>query len=252
MVYKAHVEGGNIMQKVIEDNINKCTHKVMKKKKNMLKMVISSKNILNKSFIIRFLLDDTLDSYIERLDEEDVLIGIDSFIKKGFLTSEEQFISILDNFITYFFDIVSDVNFGENVFKVCINTKVWDIFLDKKYFYDNDNMEYFYYHFNLIIIDSFYHNLNLLKNDLIYELDSLSLDMNRFYIKRKSDVKKIVTLLSDICFVNKNRSYMLFSLFNRMDRSRELALNHFEILFSNYFKNIRFLMEYHNLIANII
>ena len=47
-----HVEGGNIMQKVIEDNINKCTHKVMKKKKNMLKMVISSKNILNKSFII--------------------------------------------------------------------------------------------------------------------------------------------------------------------------------------------------------
>lgn len=203
-------------------------------------MVISSKDILNKSFIIRFLLEDTLDSYIEKLDEDIVLIEIDSFVKKGYLTSEEQFISILDNFITYFLDIVSDVNFGENIFKVCINTKVWDIFLDKKYFYDNDNMEYFYY------------NLNLLKDDLIYELDSLALDMNRFDVKRKGDVKKVATLLNDICFVNKSRSYMLFSLFNKMDHSRELALNHFEILFSNYFKNIKFLMEYHNLIANII
>lgn len=175
-------------------------------------------------------------------------------LKKGYLTSEEQFISILDNFITYFLDIVSDVNFGENIFKVCINTKVWDIFLDKKYFYDNDNdnMEYFYYHFNLVIIDSFYYNLNLLKDDLIYELDSLALDINRFDVKRKGDVKKVATLLNDICFVNKSRSYMLFSLFNKMDHSRELALNHFEILFSNYFKNIKFLMEYHNLIANII
>lgn len=203
-------------------------------------MVISSKDILNKSFIIRFLLEDTLDSYIEKLDDDIVLIEIDSFVKKGYLTSEEQFISILDNFITYFLDIVSDVNFGENIFKVCINTKVWDIFLDKKYFYDNDNMEYFYY------------NLNLLKDDLIYELDSLALDMNRFDVKRKGDVKKVATLLNDICFVNKSRSYMLFSLFNKMDHSRELALNHFEILFSNYFKNIKFLMEYHNLIANII
>lgn len=206
----------------------------------MLKMVISSKDILNKSFIIRFLLEDTLDSYIEKLDDDIVLIEIDSFVKKGYLTSEEQFISILDNFITYFLDIVSDVNFGENIFKVCINTKVWDIFLDKKYFYDNDNMEYFYYHFNL------------LKDDLIYELDSLALDINRFDVKRKGDVKKVATLLNDICFVNKSRSYMLFSLFNKMDHSRKLALNHFEILFSNYFKNIKFLMEYHNLIANII
>lgn len=206
----------------------------------MLKMVISSKDILNKSFIIRFLLEDTLDSYIEKLDDDIGLIEIDSFVKKGYLTSEEQFISILDNFITYFLDIVSDVNFGENIFKVCINTKVWDIFLDKKYFYDNDNMEYFYY------------NLNLLKDDLIYELDSLALDINRFDVKRKGDVKKVATLLNDICFVNKSRSYMLFSLFNKMDHSRELALNHFEILFSNYFKNIKFLMEYHNLIANII
>lgn len=48
----------------------------------MLKMVISSKDILNKSFIIRFLLEDTLDSYIEKLDEDIVLIEIDSFVKK--------------------------------------------------------------------------------------------------------------------------------------------------------------------------
>lgn len=252
MVYRVYVKGGNIVQDVINENINKCTHKVMKKKKSILKMVISSKNILNKSFIIRFLLDDTLDNYIERLDDKDVLIGTNSFVKKGYFTSEEQFVSILDNFITYFLDIVCDINFGENIFKVCINSRIWDIFLDKKYFYDNENIEYFYYHFDLVIIDSFCYNLNLLKDDLIYELDSLSLDMNRFDINKRNDVRKVTTLLGDICFVNKSRNYMFFSLFNRMDHSRKIALDHFEILFSNYFKNIKFLMEYHNLIANII
>lgn len=45
-------------------------------------MVISSKDILNKSFIIRFLLEDTLDSYIEKLDDDIGLIEIDSFVKK--------------------------------------------------------------------------------------------------------------------------------------------------------------------------
>lgn len=44
-------------------------------------MVISSKDILNKSFIIRFLLEDTLDSYIEQ-DADIGLIEIDSFVKK--------------------------------------------------------------------------------------------------------------------------------------------------------------------------
>ena len=57
----------------------------------MLKMVISSKDILNKSFIIRFLLEDTLDSYIEKLNDDIVLIEIDSFVKKGYLSDNSIF-----------------------------------------------------------------------------------------------------------------------------------------------------------------
>ena len=33
MVYRLYIRGGNIMQNVIEENINKCTHKVMKKRR---------------------------------------------------------------------------------------------------------------------------------------------------------------------------------------------------------------------------
>lgn len=229
-----------------------CESGLMVKKKKLLEYVISSRGIVNKAFVIRFLLDDTLDRYIERLDDDKIKISIDSFVKKGYFTSEEQFICILDNFITYFFGIIGDINIGERLFKVCINSNVWDIFLDKKYFHDNDNIGYFYYHFNLVIIDSFCYNLKLFKDDLMYELDSLSLNIDKFDIKKKSAVKKVTMLIGDLCFINKSNDYMLFSLFNRLNRKSDISLSHFEILFSNYFKNIKFLEEYNELIINVI
>ncbi len=240
------------MLDLLKDNIRNCEDGVLVRKKRLLEYVISSNGIVNKAFIIRFLLDNTLDRYIEMLSDDNIKINIDSFVKKGYFTSDEQFICILDNFITYFFGIIGDINIGERLFKVCINSNVWNIFLDKKYFHDNDNMEYFYYHFNLVIIDSFCYNLKLLKNDLIYELDSLSLNMDKFDIKKKSDVKMITVLLGDLCFINKSNDYMLFSLFNRLNRKSDISLSHFEILFSNYFNNIKFLGEYNELIINVI
>lgn len=240
------------MLDLLVDNINDCESSVMVRKKRLLEYVISSNGIINKFFIIRFLLDDTLDRYIERLSDDDIALNIDSYVKKGYFTSDEQFICILDNFITYFLGIVSDINVGEMVFKACINSNVWDIFLDKKYFHDNDNIGYFYYHFNLVIIDSFCYNLKLFKDDLMYEFGSLSLNMDKFNIKKKSDVKKVTMLLGDLCFINKGNDYMLFSLFNRINRKSSIGLSHFEILFSNYFKNIDFLEKYNELVINVI
>ena len=46
---------------------------------------------------------------------------------------------------------------------------------------------------------------------------------------------------------------MLLSLFNSINKiNNKILLDHFEILISNYIKNIKFLVEYHKLKESII
>ena len=104
-----------------------------------------------------------------------------------------------------------------------------------------------------MIINNFYNNLLILKNELTYELDTIDIDLNKFNINNSKDVKKITRLLVDICFVNTDREYMLLSLFNSINKiNNKILLDHFEILISNYIKNIKFLVEYHKLKESII
>ena len=93
----------------------------------------------------------------------------------------------------------------------------------------------------------------ILKNELTYELDTIDIDLNKFNINNSKDVKKITRILGDICFVNTDREYMLLSLFNNINKiNNKILLDHFEILISNYIKNIKFLVEYHKLKESII
>ena len=93
----------------------------------------------------------------------------------------------------------------------------------------------------------------ILKNELTYELDIIDIDLNKFNINNSKDVKKITRILGDICFINTDREYMLLSLFNSINKiNNKILLDHFEILISNYIKNIKFLVEYHKLKESII
>ena len=69
-----------------------------------------------------------------------------------------------------------------------------------------------------MIINNFYNNLLILKNELTYELDTIDIDLNKFNINNSKDLKKITRILGDICFVNTDREYMLLSLFNSINK----------------------------------
>lgn len=241
------------MLNIIDLEDKKTDNEYQLKKKKILRIVLNSKYIQNKNLIFTFLLGDTLDNYINSLDDNKVNIKINTVIKKGYFTSEEQFLSILDSFITYLSNILNNITLLEKIFSMCVNNEHGKVLLSKKYIFDNDNINYFYNKFNLMIINNFYNNLLILKNELTYELDTIDIDLNKFNINNSKDVKKITRLLVDICFVNTDREYMLLSLFNSINKiNNKILLDHFEILISNYIKNIKFLVEYHKLKESII
>lgn len=241
------------MLNIIDLEDKKTDNEYQLKKKKILRIVLNSKYIQNKNLIFTFLLGDTLDNYIKSLDDNKVNIKINTVIKKGYFTSEEQFLSILDSFITYLSNILNNITLLEKIFSMCINNEHGKVLLSKKYIFDNDNINYFYNKFNLMIINNFYNNLLILKNELTYELDTIDIDLNKFNINNSKDVKKITRILGDICFVNTDREYMLLSLFNSINKiNNKILLDHFEILISNYIKNIKFLVEYHKLKESII
>ena len=241
------------MLNIIDLEDKKTDNEYQLKKKKILRIVLNSEYIQNKNLIFTFLLGDTLDNYINSLDDNKVNIKINTVIKKGYFTSEEQFLSILDRFITYLSNILNNITLLEKIFSMCVNNEHGKVLLSKKYIFDNDNINYFYNKFNLMIINNFYNNLLILKNELTYELDTIDIDLNKFNINNSKDVKKITRILGDICFVNTDREYMLLSLFNSINKiNNKILLDHFEILISNYIKNIKFLVEYHKLKESII
>lgn len=241
------------MLNIIDLEDKKTDNEYQLKKKKILRIVLNSEYIQNKNLIFTFLLGDTLDNYINSLDDNKVNIKINTVIKKGYFTSEEQFLSILDSFITYLSNILNNITLLEKIFSMCVNNEHGKVLLSKKYIFDNDNINYFYNKFNLMIINNFYNNLLILKNELTYELDTIDIDLNKFNINNSKDVKKITRLLVDICFINTDREYMLLSLFNSINKiNNKILLDHFEILISNYIKNIKFLVEYHKLKESII
>lgn len=241
------------MLNIIDLEDKKTDNEYQLKKKKILRIVLNSEYIQNKNLIFTFLLGDTLDNYIKSLDDNKVNIKINTVIKKGYFTSEEQFLSILDSFITYLSNILNNITLLEKIFSMCINNEHGKVLLSKKYIFDNDNINYFYNKFNLMIINNFYNNLLILKNELTYELDTIDIDLNKFNINNSKDVKKITRILVDICFINTDREYMLLSLFNSINKiNNKILLDHFEILISNYIKNIKFLVEYHKLKESII
>lgn len=241
------------MLNIIDLEDKKTDNEYQLKKKKILRIVLNSKYIQNKNLIFTFLLGDTLDNYIKSLDDNKVNIKINTVIKKGYFTSEEQFLSILDSFITYLSNILNNITLLEKIFSMCVNNEHGKVLLSKKYIFDNDNINYFYNKFNLMIINNFYNNLLILKNELTYELDTIDIDLNKFNINNSKDVKKITRILGDICFINTDREYMLLSLFNSINKiNNKILLDHFEILISNYIKNIKFLVEYHKLKESII
>ena len=118
-------------------------------KKNKIKDVINkSDNLINGIFIVDLLDKGYLDKYMDYLSDNKIYIECPTIIKKKYLTEYEQFLCILDNFITYTINSFSNIELIYIILPLCIANDKDNIFLTKKYFYDNSNITYFNKEFN--------------------------------------------------------------------------------------------------------
>lgn len=201
-----------------------------------------SYNIVHKYLILDLIETGIFDKKIKLIKKGKIDILKSPLVPKGYLTMHEQFLSVLDNFISY---CVNTINSPEHTKQIVINClRDSDIVLSKKYFFDNINIDYYSYNFKYLLSRIFYNNLIILKNSLSEELEEMHLDIDKIDLNKYSDVSLLTTLLGEISFLNRN-SYMLISLFeNVSDEKKELYIDWYKMLLQKHIKNIDFIQKY--------
>lgn len=222
-------------------------------KKNKIKAVINrSDNLINGIFIVDLLDKGYLDKYMDYLSDNKIYIECPTIIKKKYLTEYEQFLCILDNFITYTINTFSNIELIYIILPLCIANDKDNIFLTKKYFYDNSNITYFNKEFNKLIIENFYNNCLVLRNELDKLFMAVGFDLDNIDKDNYNDLLKMVNLLEEICFVNRGK-YGIIALFEKInDNNYNMFFMQYELLFTMYKKKWHFVMEYRNFKENSI
>lgn len=145
----------------------------MKNKVEQLKKEIINSNRKNHYdyIILKLLNNGTINELTNRITDTKVKLKITSLIEKNYLTGNEQFLTLLSNFIYKFKE---DFYFLNNNIDCIIeillqNKKYTKYLLCKKYIGDNKNLPYFSYHTKRLIIYGYYNNIKKLakKSNLI-------------------------------------------------------------------------------------
>lgn len=239
------------MQKKINNNYSKKNknnnqkkYKIILKRKEIINIVKKINNLEHRMTIIELIDDGSLDNFILLLNYEKVKINISSLIKKDYMSSEEHFLRIIDNFITYFLNIFTNLDRLKIIIALCINSDKNKTLLSKNYLYDNTHIDYFIYNYNLMIINNFYYNAIKFQDELKDKFKQIKLEPKKINLKNRDDINSLINLLEELCFINKNH-YALLSLFTKVnDDNYNLYLREWEIIFSNYLNNIDFIYEY--------
>lgn len=199
-------------------------------------------NIRYKYLILDLIEDGVFDQKIQFIEDDKINVLKSPLVPKGYLTTYEQFLSILDNYISF---CTNTINSPDHIKQIIINSlKDNDILLSKKYFFDNENIDYYKYNFKYLLCCIFYNNILILKNSLSEELREIKLDIDKLDLNNYNDVSLLTNLLKEISFLNRN-SYMLLSLFEDVsDEKKELYIDWYKMLLQKYIKNIDFIKKY--------
>ena len=221
---------------------------IKKTKKELINVInkTTSIKITNKILIQELISDGALDNLIYKLNNEKVITLKSVLVPKGYLTGYEQFVCLLDNFITHIISVVDSPELIKTIIINCLNVNS-NILLSKKYYYDVENISFYEYNYNYMITAIFYDNLVTLKDKLTKELDIIGLYIDKINIEDKNDIHRLTSIIEEIVLVNKS-DYKLLSLFTKVNFNRyNLFLDWYSMLINKYQKNKNFIIEYRKL-----
>lgn len=157
--------------------------------------------------IIKLLNNGNIDNLINKISDTKVKINITTLTKKDYLSANEQFLSLLSNFIYTFkesFYFLNN-NFDCIVELLLQNEKYTKYLLCKKYIGDNKNIAYFSYHIKRLIVCGFYSNIKKLSNksDIIKQfIKDNNLNLRKNLIDYPKELDKLYNTLLNISICN--------------------------------------------------
>lgn len=194
-------------------------------RKKRIKQLLPEGCYVSEVFISKLLDSNKLDYLIEQLDDEIVICNNTSLTKKGYFSSEEQFLNLLDNFIhhleTTFFVLENSFLFA--ILEEMFESKYCNIFLFKYHWGDNNYLHEYIIGFNKIIINNFVKNLIYLNFEdkiSIFRDDNIiiSLENIKKILNDESYIDEIIVFLRDILMCNIKNQFQVIYLFMNIEK----------------------------------
>lgn len=233
------------------------------RKERMFDFVFNGDYSSNDALIYKFLLKTTLDELIGKLDNTEVKCiksNLCNYTRKGFLTSEEQFLKLLDFFMIefkrdFYFLGTCDSFILELILEKTKNNK---ILLSKEYYGNNKNVEKYKFNFKKMIISAFVENLRVLSK-ISRKLDDFlkrkKININKMNLKKEKDVNKFYKLLRELSLGSNNEwcCYFLFKHYrddirnaNELEDNNEVKRNQIQSILKNYAVQYEIAIENYN------
>lgn len=186
-------------------------------RKRKLRKIIKKDYNLNNAIILLMIDNGKLDQVIQLLNDEITTTNTTCLVKKGYLTSEEQFLEILHHIIYRFnVDFWFLKKYGNYIMEsILCSEEAIPLLLTKKYLGDNQYIPYYQIKFKEICIINFYKILKFIDcTEIIYTfLKDYKIDIQNFKLDEIQDVTKLYDALRLICLCNCN-TYGLLYLFD--------------------------------------
>lgn len=224
-----------------------------KQRKKQLKELALKKSD-NGGRIYQLINSNVLDKAIDKITDEKTPTIVTSIIKKGYLTGNEQFIDMLNNFIYYFDSKFPTIEHKDLMIELIFENQIPEFLLCKKYWGDNSNMQYFIDNMNKAIVYNFNETLLFIDDKIIFK--GFIKNIQKLDINNKQDLDKVVNFMKKLLWTNIG-SYSVMYLFqsfylkvrnfqknnkkkNQLEAYKCVIKDvrmHFEILIDSYYKH---------------
>lgn len=201
-------------------------------RKKIMKKTIEKNFTENSSFIYLLITTGKLDPIIEQLDEEDIVLNTTSLIPKGYLTSEEQFLMVIEHIIhRIHIDFWFLKRSGNTITTFILTDKhSTPLLLSKKYIGNSEFISYYDLEVKKACIISFYHTLMYIdKTDLINTfLEENQISLEDFDLDNIDHINRLYQCFRLICLCNCN-TYELMYLFGETITENNRSMYSFQI-----------------------
>ena len=175
-----------------------------KTKREELKELVLKMNVSNTGIIYQILNSKSIDLMIKKITDEKTNIEGKSLMKKKYLTGDEQFIVLLNHFVSFFDYHFPTINYKDLHIEYLMEYYFPDFLFCKKCCEDSDNLDYFQYEMKKAVVYNFHENIQYLyseKNKKFWDRVKITKDMD---INDKDNVDILFDFLKKIALANIN------------------------------------------------